>query len=92
MMVVDDIHGRRCCGKREEEEEPVSKLSLAWVRRMSGLTRDRRAEPVSREIKFSGANGDWRQIIFPVTSSRIGNHKYNRLCLLEVSSHDVRAT
>ena len=43
--------------------------------RMSGLTRDRKAEPVSRETKFSGAKGDRETLIFPVQlpTSRIGN-------------------
>ena len=42
---------------------------------MSRLTRDETAEPVSRETKFSGANGDRETFIFPVelTTSRIGN-------------------
>ena len=39
------------------------------------LTRVRSAKNVSRETKFSGANGDKEYTIFPVqlTSSRIGN-------------------
>ena len=43
--------------------------------KMSRLTRDETAEPVSRETKFSGANGDKEMFIFPVelTTSRIGN-------------------
>ena len=43
---------------------------------MRRLARDRTAEPVSRETKFSGANGDREKLIFfPVhlTTSRIGN-------------------
>ena len=42
---------------------------------MSGLTRDGAGPNLSREIKFSGANGDREIIIFfPVqlTTSRIG--------------------
>ena len=50
---------------------------------MSRLTRDGTAKPVSRETKFSGANGD-REImyIFPVqlTTSRIGNLTRLILC------------
>ena len=33
---------------------------------MSRLTRDGTAEPVSRDQKFSGANGDKEQFMFPV--------------------------
>ena len=42
---------------------------------MSRLTRDGKAEPVSRGTKFSGAIGDMEMFIFPVrlTTSRIGN-------------------
>ena len=36
---------------------PVSKHS-AWSMEMSRLMRDGTAEPVSRDQKFSGANGD----------------------------------
>ena len=42
---------------------------------MNRLTRDGTAEPVSRETKLSGANGDREILLFPVqlTTSRIGN-------------------
>ena len=42
---------------------------------MSRLTRDGTAKTISRETKFSGANGDRDIFIFPVqlTASRIGN-------------------
>ena len=42
---------------------------------MSSLTQDGTAEPVSRETKFSGANGNREIFIFPVqlTTSRIDN-------------------
>ena len=39
---------------------------------MSRLTRDGTADP-SRDIKFSGANGDRKIFIFPVQLSRIDN-------------------
>ena len=39
------------------------------------MTLDGTAEPVSRDLKFSGANGDRKIIVFPVqlTTSRTGN-------------------
>ena len=42
---------------------------------MSRLARDGTAEPISRDQKFSGANGDRENMFFPVqlTTSRIGN-------------------
>ena len=52
---------------------------------MSRLTRDGTAEP-SRETKFSGTNGDNREILFfPVqlTKSKIGNYSddpYSAIC------------
>ena len=55
---------------------------------MSELTRDGTAEPVSRETKFSGANGD-REHIFPIqlTASRIVNHT-RLICSILCSSAD----
>ena len=43
------------------------------------MTRDGTAEPVSRDQKFSGANGDGEKNIFPVqlaTSSRVDWQHY----------------
>ena len=49
---------------------------------MSGLTRDGTAEPVSRETRFSGANGgNTREksiSLVQLTTSKIGNHTSTR--------------
>ena len=70
-MAVEGIYGR-CRGKWEESRTGSKHQILLVVWRISGLTRD--GNP-SLEIKFSGANGDRQNIIFPIqlTTSRIGN-------------------
>ena len=60
----------------------------------SRLTRDGTAEPVS-ETKFSGANGDWEILIFPVqlTPSRIGNlTRLIHALAICVTIHSIRGT
>ena len=49
------MNGRRS-GTREKSRKQA--LGSAWSMEMSRLTRDGTAEPVSRDHKFSGANGD----------------------------------
>ena len=49
------MNGRRS-GTREKSRKQA--LGSAWSMEMSRLTRDGTAEPVSRDRKFSGANGD----------------------------------
>ena len=46
----------------EDARNPVSKHHIpAPMERTSMLTRDGTAKPISREIKFSGANEDWKK-------------------------------
>ena len=50
---------------------------------MSRLTRDGTAEPVSRDQKFSGANGDREILFFPVqltTTNMIGVDLFSAIC------------
>ena len=50
---------------------------------MSRLTRDGTAEPVSRDQKFSGANGDKEILFFPVqltTTNKIGVDLFSAIC------------
>ena len=49
------MNGRRS-GTREKSRKQA--LDSAWSMEMSRLMRDETAEPVSRNKKFSGANGD----------------------------------
>ena len=49
------MNGRRS-GTREKSRKQA--LDSAWSMEMSRLMRDSTAEPVSRDQKFSGANGD----------------------------------
>ena len=49
------MNGRRS-GTREKSRKQA--LGSAWSMEISKLTRDGTAEPVSRDQKFSGANGD----------------------------------
>ena len=51
-------------------------INLSILRRMSRLTRDGTAGPVSRETVFSGANKDREIFLFPpvqLTTSKIGS-------------------
>ena len=57
------MNGRRS-GTREKSRKQA--LDSAWSMEMSRMTRDGTAEPVSRDQKFSGANGDKECFIFPV--------------------------
>ena len=54
-MCTDIMNGRRS-GTREKSRKQA--LDSAWSMEMSRLTRDGTAEPVSRDQKISGANGD----------------------------------
>ena len=49
------MNGRR---SRTRERSRKQALDSAWSKEMSRLTRDETAEPVSRDQKFSGSNGD----------------------------------
>ena len=49
------MNGHRS-GTREKSRKQA--LDSAWSMEMSRLMRDGTAEPVSRDQKFSGANGD----------------------------------
>ena len=57
------MNGRRS-GTREKSRKQA--LDSAWSMEMSRLMGDGTAEPVSRDQKFSGANGDKEWFIFPV--------------------------
>ena len=59
------MNGRRS-GTREKSRKQALLIGSAWSMEMSRLTRDGTAEPVSRDHKFSGANGDKESFIFPV--------------------------
>ena len=53
---IHKIMNRRHSGTREKSRKQA--LDSAWGMEMSRLTRDGTAEPISRDQKFSGSNGD----------------------------------
>ena len=57
------MNGRRSVTREKSRKQA---LDSAWSMEMSRLTRYGTAEPVSRDQKFSGANGDKEYFIFPV--------------------------
>ena len=79
-MAVESIK-RRCRGKREKSREQAP--SSALLRRMSRLTRDGTAEPVTRDQIIRHERGQTKKKTVQLTSSRIGNHTRLNYTLLK---------
>ena len=90
--MVDGINGGRHRGKWEEGDEDVSKQQIqSECEELAGWCGTGRPKP-SREIKFSGANGDRENTMFPVrlTTNRTGNHTRLIHILLKVLTMHLR--